>query len=74
MLRYVLFAAGIALVLPMTPSFALSQKDKEATCKFGADDQHLEGAERAAFMKKCMSNKNDPRGPASGAAPGAPKN
>jgi len=69
MLRTVIVAAMLALMLPSAPSLALSQKDKEATCKFGADDKHLEGAERDAFMKKCMSNKNDPRGPASGAAP-----
>ncbi len=73
MLRTVIAAAMLAVMLPSAPSFAISQKDKQATCKFGADDQHLEGAQRAAFMKKCMSNKNDPRGPASGEAP-APKN
>jgi psiF repeat len=72
MLRTAIIVAMLAIMLPATPSFALSQKDKEATCKFGADDQHLEGAERAAFMKKCLSNRNDPRGPASGEA--APKN
>jgi len=33
------------------------------TCKFGADDQKLTGAARSAFMKKCMSDKDDPRGP-----------
>ena len=73
MLRTAIIVAVLAVMLPATPSFAISQKNKEATCKFGADDQHLEGAERAAFMKKCMSSKNDPRGPASGAA-AAPKN
>ena len=31
-----------------------------ATCKFGADDQKLQGPARNAFMKKCMSNKDDP--------------
>jgi hypothetical protein len=41
-----------------------------ATCKFGADDQKLEGAARNAFMKKCMANRDDPRGPASGSAAG----
>jgi hypothetical protein len=73
MLRTAIVAAMLAVMLPGAPSFAISQKDKEATCKFGADDQHLEGAERAAFMKKCMSSKNDPRGPAAGGAP-SPKN
>ena len=74
MLRIAIIAAMLAVMVPTTPSFALSQKDKEATCKFGADDQHLQGAEREAFMKKCMANKNDPRGPASGGAAAAPKN
>ncbi len=72
MLRTAVVAAMLAVMLPAAPSFAISQKDKLATCKFGADDQHLQGAQRSAFMKKCMSNKNDPRGPATGEAP-APK-
>jgi len=75
MLRTAVIAAMLAVMLPSAPSFAVSQKNKEATCKFGADDQHLEGAERAAFMKKCMSPKNDPRGPAGGEGDAAaPKN
>ena len=28
------------------------------TCKFGADDQKLEGAKRNAFIKKCMAKGN----------------
>jgi psiF repeat len=40
------------------------------TCKFGADDQHLQGKARSAFMKKCMSNQDEPRGAAS--APSVP--
>jgi hypothetical protein len=66
-------AVPLALV-PSAPSFAVSAKDKMETCKFGADDQKLEGAARSAFMKKCMSNRNDPRGPGVGtpAAAGAP--
>ena len=70
MYRGVLAAALLIALSPNVPSYAVASKDKMATCKFGADDQHLEGAERAAFLKKCMSNKNDPRGPASA----APKN
>jgi hypothetical protein len=45
-----------------------------ATCTFGADDKNLQGAERSAFMAKCMSGKNDPRGPATAKTPAAPKN
>jgi hypothetical protein len=73
---FIAIAAAFA-VLPSTPSFAVSAQDKMATCKFGADDQKLDGAARAAFMKKCMSGKNDPRGtgrgtPAAGAAAAPP--
>jgi hypothetical protein len=73
MLRTIAIVATLIAVLPVAPSWAASPKDKQATCKFGADSQNLQGPERAAFMKKCMSPKNDPRGPASGEAP-APKN
>ena len=69
MLRYAVIAMLLAVVLPSAPSFAVTAKDKMATCKFGADDQKLQGPARNAFMKKCMSNKDDPRGP--GAAPTA---
>jgi psiF repeat len=54
------------------PCFGLSAKDKMATCKFGADDQKLQGAARNAFMKKCMSNKDEPRN--SKGAPAEQKN
>ena len=39
---------------PCAPSYAVTSKDKTATCKFGADDQHLQGKARTAFMKKCV--------------------
>jgi len=61
--RFAFAAAVLTLTLSSAPSFAVTAKDKMATCKFGADDQKLTGATRAAFMKKCMSTKNDPRGP-----------
>jgi psiF repeat len=70
-------AVALAVMLQYTPSFAVSAKAKMATCKFGADDQKLQGKARAAFMKKCMSNKDEPRGaapamPAAGAPPPPP--
>jgi hypothetical protein len=71
MLRYVFAAAILLVTMPGSPSFAVTPKDKASTCKFGADDQKLQGAMRSAFMKKCMANKNDPRGPAGSASPGA---
>jgi hypothetical protein len=69
MVRHAIAAALLAvMLLPCAPSYALSSKDKMATCKFGADDQHLDGKARAAFMKKCMSSKNEPRGAAAPSA------
>jgi len=76
MLRPIFIAAVLIAALPSAPSFAVTAKEKMATCKFGADDQKLAGAARAKFMKNCMANKNDPRGSAgsagAGAAGGAP--
>jgi psiF repeat len=57
-------AAVLAALLFCAPSYAVSPKDKMGTCKFGADDQHLQGKARSAFMKKCMSNQDEPRGAA----------
>src|SRR5271156_651891 len=70
-----IFIATVLIVaLPSAPSFAVTAKQKMATCKFGAADQKLAGAARAKFMKNCMANKNDPRGAggAAGAAGGVP--
>jgi hypothetical protein len=73
MLRYAVIAAMLTVMLPSAPSRAVTAKDKAATCKFGADDQKLQGPARNAFMKKCMANKNDPRGASTvPAPPGAP--
>jgi hypothetical protein len=72
MIRYAAIAAVLGVMLPGVPSIALTAKDKMATCKFGADDQKLQGAARDAFMKKCMSNKDEPR--SSTGAPAEPKN
>ena len=56
-------AAFLVVVLPGAPSYAVTSKDKMAICKFGADDQKLTGAARGRFIKRCMSNKDEPRGP-----------
>jgi hypothetical protein len=45
-----------------TPAVAATSKEKMETCTFGADDQKLTGAKRKAFMSKCMSNADSPRG------------
>jgi psiF repeat len=69
MLRPIFIAAVLIAMLPSAPSFAVTAKEKMATCKFGADDQKLAGAARTKFMKNCMANKNDPRGSAGAAGP-----
>ena len=74
MLRYAAITGALAVMLQASPSFAVTAKDKMATCKFGADEQKLQGGARATFMKKCMSNKDDPRGPAAPAGQPQPKN
>ena len=61
------------MLLPSAPSLAVTPKEKMATCKFGADHPKLSAKARAEFIKKCMADKNDPRGPTHGtAAPGGP--
>jgi hypothetical protein len=62
MLRYAAFAAVLAFILPSTPSLALTAKEKMATCKFGADDQKLQGAARKEFIRKCMANEDKKAG------------
>lgn len=59
-------AALMALAPHAPPAAAATAKQKQETCKFGADHQKLTGAKRQAFMTKCMSSKNDPTGPAQG--------
>ena len=70
----IVLATGMVLtaVLPIAPSFAVTAKAKMATCKFGADDQKLQGPARAKFVKNCMSTKNDPRGMATPDTPPPP--
>jgi hypothetical protein len=73
MLRYAFVAAVLIVFLPGRPCFAVDTKQKMATCKFGADDQKLQGAARSAFLKKCMANRDDPRGSTPAGATAAPK-
>ena len=54
-------AAGIAALFLFSPSaFAITAKEKQETCKFGADDQKLAGAKRKTFLAKCMANADAP--------------
>ncbi len=71
MFRYALVAVAVFAIWPAGSSFAVDAKQKMATCKFGADDQKLKGTARNAFLKKCMANRDDPRGETTGGA--APK-
>ena len=64
MLRYGALLSLCPLLLLASPASALTKQQKFETCKFGADDQKLDGAKRKAFLAKCMSDKNDKRGPA----------
>lgn len=70
MLRYLLVSGGLFVValamLPSVPAFAITARQKMETCKFGADNQKLVGNQRTEFIKRCMADRNDPRGPALG--------
>ena len=71
MLRILALASLLPVLLLSSPASAATKEQKMETCKFGADDQKLAGAKRNAFMAKCMSNKDDKRGPAAKPAPAA---
>ncbi len=49
---------SLPLLLLASPVSAITSKEKMETCKFGADDQKLEGTKRTAFIKKCMGKGN----------------
>ena len=67
MIRRLFLAGFVIAMLPHVPCFAVTAKQKMATCEFGAKDQKLQGAARKSFIAKCMSDTNDPRG--SGGSP-----
>ena len=46
MSRYAFLAAALIVLLPTGPCFAVDAKQKMATCKFGADQQRLQGEAR----------------------------
>jgi hypothetical protein len=72
MSRCAFLAAALIMLLPMPPCFAVDEQ-KMATCKFGADQQRLQGETRDTFLKKCMEDRDDPRGPAPAGADSTPK-
>jgi hypothetical protein len=64
MSRYAFLAAALIAVLPGEPCLAIDAKQKMATCTFGADQQRLQGEARETFLKRCLEDRDDPRGPA----------
>ena len=66
-------AAGLAAFVLSVPAQAATSKEKVETCAFGADELKLIGAKRKAYMAKCTSNQDSPRGKPVGAPTGAPK-
>lgn len=63
MLRTIAIISLLPLLLLASPASAATKEQKMETCKFGADDQKLEGAKRKTFIANCMANRNDKRGP-----------
>jgi hypothetical protein len=73
MSRCAFLAAALIVLLLGGPCFAVDAKQKMATCQFGADQQRLQGEARDAFLKKCMEDRDDPRGQAPAGAVTSPK-
>ena len=57
-MRLIALALLPAALLVASPAFAATKAEKMETCKFGAESDHLEGAKRDAFIKKCMGSGN----------------
>jgi hypothetical protein len=58
MLRTIAVIGLLPLLLLASPASAITKAQKMETCKFGADDQKLEGAKRNAFIKHCLAQGN----------------
>ena len=58
MLRKLALIALVPLLAAASPALAVTAKEKQETCKVGAESQELTGAKRAAFMKKCTAQGN----------------
>ena len=57
-MRLLAITALLPLLVVATPTLAATKAQKMETCKFGADNDKLEGAKRDVFIKKCMANGN----------------
>jgi hypothetical protein len=73
MVRHAVAVVAVAVltaaVVPIAQSYAITAKEKMVTCKFGADAQRLKGPARKTFIRKCMADKDESRGPASASVP-----
>ena len=58
MLRILGAMSLLPLLLLAQPVSAATNEQKMETCKFGADNDKLEGKKREAFIKRCMANAN----------------
>ena len=58
MLRTIAIIGLLPLLMLASPASAATKEQKMETCKFGADDQKLEGAKRNTFIKRCMAQGN----------------
>jgi hypothetical protein len=58
MLRKLALIALVPLLVAASPALAVTAKEKQETCKVGADSQQLTGGKRSAFIKKCMAKGN----------------
>jgi len=58
MLKTLSLICLLPALLVATPASAATKEQKMETCKFGADNDKLEGKKRDDFVKRCMSNAN----------------
>lgn len=58
MLRKLALIALVPLLASASPALAITAKEKQETCKIGADSQQLAGTKRTAFINKCMAKGN----------------
>jgi hypothetical protein len=58
MLRKLALITLVPALLAASPALAVTAKEKQETCKVGAESQSLTGAKAAAFIKKCMAKGN----------------
>ncbi len=58
MLRKLALIALVPLLASVSPALAVTAKEKQETCKIGAQAQNLEGKKATDFVKKCLAKGN----------------